>query len=67
MQQETPGQRAFREATARALALLNQGYTPEEVEELLEVPAGNVHERTALSDPTNVLMQEVVDDAPGSS
>lgn len=46
-------------AGQRALRLLCQGYTPEEVEDILD---GAVRQPTALSDPTNVLMQEVTED-----
>jgi hypothetical protein len=50
------------EVRAHVLALLNRGYSPEEVEGILEGTPGCVLERTALTDPTNVLMQEVSDD-----
>lgn len=51
-----------REAQARALGLLLAGYSPEEVEALLEAEATEPNAYTALTDPTNVLMQEVTDD-----
>ena len=47
-------------AQAHALALLLRGYSPEEVEDAL---APYVTEPTSLSDPANVLLQEVSDDA----
>lgn len=58
------------EARAHVLALLNRGYSPEQVEELMAEPGCvlvlapklPLHERTALSDPSNVLMVEVVED-----
>lgn len=56
------------EARAHALALLLAGFTPEEVEDLLEAGVTPEEARTALTDPTNVLMQEVTDDgAPEGS
>jgi hypothetical protein len=48
-----------KEAQARALGLLEAGHTPEYVEWWLGQCTTGVHGRTALSDPTNVLMQEV--------
>lgn len=63
MTDKTEGQRAFEEDVALALRLLNRGYTPEEVEWALEVRGRDVRRPTALLDPTNVLMQEVPDDA----
>jgi hypothetical protein len=45
--------------TADALGLLLGGYSPEEVERILEGTLPHPDDRTALSDPTNVLMQEV--------
>jgi hypothetical protein len=61
---ETAGQARFREDVAYALRLLNRGYTPEEVEEMLERYHQLTERRpTALSDPTNVLMVEVPDGA----
>lgn len=56
--------RTVAEARAHALALLLAGFTPEEVEDLLEAGVTPEEARTALSDPTNVLMQEVNDDGP---
>jgi hypothetical protein len=56
------------EVRAHALALLLRGYSPEEVEEALNRASyleGCVLDElppTALSDPTNVLMQEVTED-----
>lgn len=59
------------EVRAHVLALLNRGYSPEEAEEALgrasylegcvldELPC------TGLTDPTNVLMQEVTEDGTG--
>jgi hypothetical protein len=55
------------EVRAHALALLLGGYSPEEVEAALEGTQGCVLERTALSDPTNVLMQEVANDGSADS
>lgn len=53
------------EAVGRAqrdtLGLLLAGYTPEEVEAMLEGTLPYPDERTALSDPTNVLLEEVLD------
>jgi hypothetical protein len=43
------------------LALLLGGYSPEEVEAMLEGEMPYPDERTALSDPINVLMKEVHD------
>jgi hypothetical protein len=53
------GQRAFEGDVALALRLLNEGYTPEEVETALEVRWLAARPPTALTDPNNVLMQEV--------
>lgn len=56
------------EARAHVLALLLRGYSPEDVEDRLAQGNGCVLEATALTDPTNVLMQEVTDDgAPEGS
>lgn len=63
MTDKTQGQRAFEDDVVLALRLLTEGYTPEEVEQALEVRQRAVRLPTALSDPTNVLMQEVHDDA----
>jgi hypothetical protein len=52
------------QAQAHALGLLLAGYTPEEVEEALE---GRVKPLTALTDPTNVLLQEVNEDGTADS
>lgn len=49
------------EVRAHALALLLGGASPEEVEGRLGKPGCILDPLTALSDPTNVLM-EVVDD-----
>lgn len=59
---ENAGRREFREKAAYALRLLNQGFTPEEVEDILEAGVTPAGAHTALSDPTNVLMQEVIED-----
>jgi hypothetical protein len=48
------------------LALLVGGCSPEEVEAMLAGDLPYPDERTALSDPTNVLMQEVVQDDTGA-
>jgi hypothetical protein len=54
---------------AHALALLLGGMSPEQVEGILEATADtrtcilDYDGRTALSDPTNVLMVEVTEDA----
>lgn len=56
------------EVQAHALGLLLAGYSPEEVEAILagELPVPG--ELTALSDPTNVRLQEVSDGpSPGTS
>ncbi len=53
--------------TADALGLLLGGYSPEEVERVLEGTLPHPDERTALSDPTNVLMQEVSTDGTTDS
>lgn len=55
-----------REGQARrdALGLLLAGYTPEEAEAVLEGTLPWPGELTALSDPTNVLLQEVTDSEP---
>lgn len=53
---------AIGRAQRDALGLLLAGYTPEQVERLLEGTLPHPDEPTALSDPTNVLMQEVHDD-----
>lgn len=50
-----------------ALGLLLAGYTPEDVERVLEGTLPHPDERTALSDPTNVLMQEVSTDGTADS
>lgn len=56
------------EAQAHALGLLLAGYSPEEVEQVLAGDLPAPLGRTALSDPTNVLLQEVSDaTAPGTS
>lgn len=61
------------EVRAHVLALLLRGYSPEGVEEMLgqasyfEDCVLGYEPRTALSDPTNVLMQEVTEDAQGRS
>jgi hypothetical protein len=47
--------------TADALGLLTAGYTPEEVEQVLEGTLPWPGELTALSDPNNVLLEEVPD------
>lgn len=67
MANETEGQRAFKENVALALRLLNQGHSPEEVEVALEVRRLAHRPPTALSDPNNVLMQEVAEDGARSS
>lgn len=66
MTDKTEGQRAFESDVVLALRLLGEGYTPEEVEQALEVRWQAQRGATALSDPTNVLMQEVTEDATGS-
>lgn len=48
--------------TAVALDLLNRGCSPEQVEDVLTGALPHPDERTALSDPTNVLMKEVTGD-----
>lgn len=48
-----------REARVQALALLLSGHTPEEVEVWLD----SNRKATALSDPDNVQMEAVEDDA----
>lgn len=73
---------AIGRAQRDALGLLLAGYTPEEVEDILtndwctgppECDRWHVCERhavlrlTALSDPTNVLMQEVSNDGTADS
>jgi len=53
------------EVRAHVLALLDRGYSPEECETMLEaaiLTGGCILRATALSDPTNVLMQEVTED-----
>jgi DivIVA domain-containing protein len=58
------------EVRAHALALLLGGYSPEEVEEALDRATGEgacALERTALTDPNNVLMVEVTDNGTRSS
>lgn len=50
------------EAQAHALGLLLQGYSPEEVEDMLAAELTEPRGPTALTDPTNVLMVEVLDD-----
>ena len=62
MADKTEGQRAFESDVAMAFRLLEEGYSPEEVEEALAVRWREEHQRTALSDPTNVMMQEVTHD-----
>lgn len=49
-----------------ALGLLLAGYTPEEVEAILAGEVAYPDALTALTDPTNVLMQEVNDDDAGT-
>lgn len=55
------------EVRAHALALLLRGYSPEEVEAFLNQASYHedcvLEQATPLSDPTNVLMQEVTEDA----
>lgn len=51
------------EVRAHVLALLVRGYSPEEIEAMLGTEATCILEATALTDPTNVLMVEVVQDA----
>lgn len=55
------------EVRAHALALLLRGFSPEQVEEMLDGDTGvcllDYDGRTAFSDPTNVLMVEVTEDA----
>lgn len=51
------------QARRDALGLLLAGYTPEDVERVLEGTLPWPDKPTALSDQTNVLMQEVHDGA----
>lgn len=55
------------EARAHVLALLLRGYSPEEVEDMVADASRHgepcIIPPTALSDPTNVLMVEVTEDA----
>jgi hypothetical protein len=66
MTDKTEGQRAFEGGVVLALRLLNEGYTPEQVEVALEEQWQAQRRATALSDPSNVQMQEV-SDAEGCS
>ncbi len=50
------------EAREHVLGLLLRGMSPEEIEERMEPGFGCVLERTALTDPSNVLMTEVTSD-----
>jgi hypothetical protein len=50
------------EAQAHVLRLLLGGMSPEEAEDRLAGTGCVLPEPTALTDPTNVLMQEVTDD-----
>lgn len=50
------------EAQAHALGLLLAGLSPEEVEQDLEGRLAEPEAATALTDPTNVLLEEVRDD-----
>lgn len=52
---------------ADALGLLMRGYTPEQVERVLAGNLPHPDEPTALSDPTNVLFQEVSTDGTTDS
>ena len=57
------------EARAHVLVLLDRGYSPEQVEEMLGQASyfeDCVLGYTSVSDPTNILMVEVPD-APGRS
>lgn len=54
-------------AQRNALGLLLAGYTPEEVERVLEGTLPHPDAPTALSDPNNVLMQEVSGDGTADS
>lgn len=65
MADKTEGQRAFEGDVALALRLLNEGHSPEEVEEALEARWQANNPATALTDPTNVLMKEVTSDGQG--
>jgi hypothetical protein len=56
-----------RRGQAHLLGLLLQGYSPEEVECMLEGALPWPDEPTALSDPSNVLMQEVNQDGTTDS
>lgn len=49
------------QARAHLLGLLLGGASPEEAEAWLEERQGQNHDATALSDPYNVRMQEVID------
>jgi hypothetical protein len=51
-----------RRGQAHILGLLLRGYSPEEVEAMLEGTLPWPGPPTALTDPTNVLMQEVTSD-----
>lgn len=57
------------EVRAHVLALLNRGYSPEEVEVFLNRASYFedcvLEEVTPLTDPANVLMQEVAEDGTG--
>lgn len=59
--------KAIGRAQRDALGLLLAGYTPEEVEQVLAGTLPHPDEPTALSDPTNVLMQEVNEDGTADS
>lgn len=48
-----------------ALSLLQAGYSPEEVETILLTDLSACGSLTALSDPSNVLLQEVKHDDTG--
>jgi hypothetical protein len=54
------------EGRTHVLALLLRGRSPEQVEEIIDQASGCVLEAvqplTALTDPNNVLMQEVTED-----
>lgn len=57
------------EVRAHVLALLDRGYSPEQVEEMLGQASyfeDCVLGYTSVSDPTNVLMQEVTEDGTRS-
>lgn len=57
----------YERARRDALGLLLAGYSPEEVEQVLAGTLPHPDELTALSDPTNVLMQEVAEDGTSDS